>query len=276
MSLEEKKRLRQQDSLALKIAVMPTLDCLPLYLAKEERLFDTLGVDVRLRLFNAQMDCDTAIIGGSVEGLVSDLIRTENIKRKGISLDYLSSTNAYWQLIANKKARVHKISQLGDKMIAMARYSVTDYLTRKVLSEVKMPAEAFSIQVNDVNIRLSMLVNNEMDAMWLTEPQATAARELGNPVLYDSKDTRNNFGVIAFRSKLVEDKRRKQQIEAFAKAYNMACDSLNKNGLPHYSRLVVKYCNVKERVAKALPKLTFNHIKHPLQKDIDLAKRQAQ
>ena len=43
------ERLRQQkaDSAALKIAVLPTLDCLPLYLAKDHQLFDTV-VDIRL------------------------------------------------------------------------------------------------------------------------------------------------------------------------------------------------------------------------------------
>ncbi len=47
--LDRQQRLEQQrqDSLALKIAVLPTLDGLPLFLAHEHRMFDTLGVDVR-------------------------------------------------------------------------------------------------------------------------------------------------------------------------------------------------------------------------------------
>lgn len=50
---------------ALRIAVLPTLDCIPLYVAKDRHLFDSAQVDVRLLPFTAQMDCDTAIIGGS-------------------------------------------------------------------------------------------------------------------------------------------------------------------------------------------------------------------
>ena len=58
---KEKKRiaaaeLRRIDSLAFKTAVTPTIDCLPVFVAKETRLFDTLGVDVRLKQMNAQMD----------------------------------------------------------------------------------------------------------------------------------------------------------------------------------------------------------------------------
>ena len=48
MTRAERQRLLHEDSLALKFAVLPTADCMPLFLAKEKRMFDTLGVDVRL------------------------------------------------------------------------------------------------------------------------------------------------------------------------------------------------------------------------------------
>ena len=56
---------RQQfiaDSLALKVAVTPTLDCLPLYLAEQEGWFEREGVSVQLRPYTAQMDQDTALL----------------------------------------------------------------------------------------------------------------------------------------------------------------------------------------------------------------------
>ena len=50
----EQERLRKEDSLALKIGVLPTLDCLPVYVAKEHGLFDTAHADIRLVQFMAQ------------------------------------------------------------------------------------------------------------------------------------------------------------------------------------------------------------------------------
>ena len=54
----KQQRIQQQreDSAALKIAVMPTLDCLPLFVAKETDLFDKDVSDIRLKMFTAQMD----------------------------------------------------------------------------------------------------------------------------------------------------------------------------------------------------------------------------
>ena len=87
MSYDETKRLKQEkrtrelreDSAALKVAVMPTLDCLPLFVAEEREMFDTV-VDIRLKYFTAQMDCDTALQRGRVEMAISDLVRAERMK----------------------------------------------------------------------------------------------------------------------------------------------------------------------------------------------------
>ena len=263
LSRVERQRLQREDSLALKFAVLPTADCMPLFLAKEKRMFDTLGVDVRLRCFNAQMDCDTAFAGCSVEGIVTDIVRAKHLIDQGTPISFVSTTNAYWQLIANRKARLKEIKQFGDKMIAMTRYSATDYLCNRVLDGVKTSSVVFRIQVNDVNIRLNMLLNNEMDGAWLAEPLATTARLAGNHVVVDSRDIRKGLGVIAVRQDKTADKWRQKQLAAFTKAYNAACDSLNTYGMGHYKDVLRKYYKVDNRTIASLPKLQFSHISKP-------------
>ena len=271
MTRAERARLHTEDSLALKLAVMPTADCLPLFVAKEKRLFDTLGVDVRLRVFSAQMDCDTAFEGGSVEGAVSDVFRMKRMAAKGVKLEYLSATNAYWQLIANRRARLKNVSQFGDKMIAMTRFSATDYLCDHVLKGVKTSSVVFRIQVNDVNVRMKMLLNNEMDAAWLPEPYATEARLQGNVVVSDSRDLKRSLGVIALRKEVKADARRRKQVEAFVKAYDMACDSIAKYGMANYRDVLRKYYKVDDKTLRQFPKIRFSHISKPQTKDLELA-----
>lgn len=67
LSKKEKARLDSLDRAALKIAVMPTMDCLPIFLACDDSIFQQQGVDVHLRRYTAQMDCDTAIERKRVE-----------------------------------------------------------------------------------------------------------------------------------------------------------------------------------------------------------------
>lgn len=260
MTRAERAKLKTADSLALKVGVMPTLDCMPLYLAKERRLFDTLGVDVRLRMRKAQMDIDTALIGGSVEGAVSDSVRVARMQSRGTALTVLGTTNTSWQLVGNRSARLKEVKQLGDKMVAMTRYSATDFLTDYVLKGVKTTATVYRVQINDVPLRLQMLLNNEMDALWLPEPQATTAREHGHTVLWDTEKHNLWLGRVVFRDKALGDARVRKQIDVFKKAYNMACDSLNQRGIAAYADLLMKYCQTDQKTLDALPKVKFRKL----------------
>jgi len=282
-SYEEKRRetqkMRQQmmreDSAALKVAVLPTLDCLPLFVAKEKHLFDTLGADVRLKLFTAQMDCDTAVAGGSVECLVTDIVRAERLTQKGTPMGYVTSTNAYWQLYSNRTARIKTLKQLDDKMVAMTRYSVTDMLADVAMDSAKLGRDrVFKIQVNDVHIRLKMLLNSEIDAVLLTEPQATLARLARHQLLQDSRKLPVQFGVIAYSEKSMKDKNRQKQLDVLKRGYNMACDSLNRHGIGRYRDLMVKYCKMKASQVDSLPKgIKFDRVAEPSEEDIERARK---
>ncbi len=260
MTRVERAKLKTADSLALKVGVMPTLDCMPLFVAKERRLFDTLGVDVRLRMRKAQMDIDTALIGGSVEGAVSDSVRVARMRSRGTALTEVGTTNTSWQLVGNRSARLKEVKQLGDKMVAMTRYSATDFLTDHVLTGVKTTATVYRVQINDVPLRLQMLLNNEMDALWLPEPQATTAREHGHTVLWDTEKHNLWLGRVVFRDKALGDARVKKQIDVFKQAYNMACDSLNQRGVSAYADLLIKYCQTDQKTLDALPKVKFRKL----------------
>ncbi len=273
ISRQKMVQQHREDSAALKVAVMPTMDCLPLFVASERGMFGK--TDIRLRLFTAQMDCDTAVAGGSVQGTVTDLVRAERLMQKGTPLKYITTTNAYWQLFTNRTARIKTLKQLDDKMVAMARYSVTDLLADRVRDSAKLDRERlFKIQVNDVHIRLKMLQNSEIDAALLTEPQALLARLARHTQLMDTRKLNLTMGAIAFREKDLEAKKRQQQLEDFKKGYNMACDSLTKFGIAQYRDIVVKYCGLRAKQVDSLPRdLKFRHIELPAQTDIERAQK---
>lgn len=281
-SYEETKRLNQaqrlklfrEDSAALKVAVMPTLDCLPVFVAKERQLFDT-AVDIRLKQFTAQMDCDTALMRNRVEGSVSDLVRAERMMKSGLPIKYWASTNAYWLLISNRQQRINDLKHLDDKMVAMTRYSVTDLLSDMVVDSAKLkPERVFRIQINDVNVRLKMLENNEMDALLVTEPYATQAILAKNKVLFDTRKSDMQMGVFVFRTEGMDDKNRQHQMKVFQEGYNEACDSINKYGVRNYRDVIRKYCVVTEQTLKNLPDtLKFQHAAPPRQIDIERAQK---
>ena len=274
ISRAERQRLAREDSAALKVGVLPTLDCLPVYLAKERRLFDTLGADVRLRHFTSQLDCQEELLKGNIQGGLTDLVRAERMMKRGTALKYVTATNAYWQFISNRKSRVNEVKQMTDKVVAMTNHSATDMLAQMWVDSAKLKqTDMFRVPINDVHVRMLMLHNNEIDAVMLTEPQATEALMFKNKKLKDSRSMDLRLGTFVFRQKDLTDKNRSRQLEIFVKAYNMACDSINQKGIAHYANLIRQYMKADERVISRLPKLRFDHVAPPRQKDIDAVKK---
>ena len=254
---------------AYKIAVMPTMDCLPAYLLKDSLLYDTAKVDIRLCRFNAQMDCDTAMIGGSVQAAFSDLVRTERLKhRNKVLMHYLTDTNLNWQLIADKDSKLKQLSDLSDKIVAMTRFSGTDLLTDMAVKKAKPKYQVFRVQVNDVLVRLAMLQNHEIDAYWFAEPQITKALSADNNSLFNSEDAGVHLGVVAIMDKV----RRQDEEAAFAAAYDKAVEQINKNGVKYYSALIQKYMQVDESVVRALPDIKYTKIGPPRKANLLMAR----
>lgn len=254
---------------AYKIAVMPTMDCLPAYLLKDSLLYDTAKVDIRLCRFNAQMDCDTAMIEGSVQAAFSDLVRTERLKhRNKVLMHYLTDTNLNWQLIADKDSKLKQLSDLSDKIVAMTRFSGTDLLTDMAVKKAKPKYQVFRVQVNDVLVRLAMLQNHEIDAYWFAEPQITKALAADNNSLFNSEDAGVHLGVVAIMDKV----RRQDEEAAFAAAYDKAVEQINKNGVKYYSALIQKYMKVDESVVRALPDIKYTKIGPPRKADLLMAR----
>lgn len=272
LSREQRRAQQQADSAALKIATTPTMDCLPLFVAVDDSAFAQAGVDVRLRERTSHLDGDTLVANGCVEAVVSDLVRTERLQRLGTPLEYVAATCLDWQLMANRTARVKKVNQLAGKMIAATRFSATDRLTDDVLKVAKPKDEVFRIQINSVQTRLRMLLNNEMDAMWLPEPQATTARLHGHAALPDGVSKDMHWGVIAFSRRALADARRRAQRDTFVKVYNQMCDSINKYGVKHYAATIKKHMAVDDKTIEALPDTRYRHAAPPRQQDVERAK----
>ena len=113
-----------------------------------------------------------------------------------------------------------------------------------------------------------------MDALWLTEPQATVARLLKNSVIYDTQKEDIWLGVLAFREKEMRRQARSMQLDLFINAYNQACDSINKYGVRHYRNILVERYKLKPNMVDSLPNnIKYVHARGPREKDVELAEK---
>lgn len=249
-----RKKTQAEDLNTINVAVMPTLDCLPLYVAEASDMFSRNGLSVNLMTYTSQMDCDTAIQRGWAGVSVSDKIRADRMAASGSELQYLFYTDTYWQLIANSRSRIHETSQLGNKMVAIARYSATDTYATMLIGRARAKADVFKVQVNDVSIRLKMLQNNSVDAAMLTEPYATVARQNGHNVLADSRNDGLRYGVFVAAEEFSRQTAYRQKLDRMKKIYDSASDSIRKYGYMHYKDILKDKYRLTEGNIKMLEK----------------------
>ena len=112
-----------------------------------------------------------------------------------------------------------------------------------------------------------------MDVLLLTEPQATEAISAKHKLLMDSRKIDWKMGAVVFRDIIKGDSAREKQYDVFVKAYNMACDSINKYGVARYRDILIKYCQVKASTADSIKNYKFSHVAEPREKDVEMAKK---
>lgn len=146
---------------SIRIGVLPIEECLPLFVAEHLGLLDSTAADVRLIRYKAFSECRQALAKGEVHGIVNDSACT-------------------FRFLTSKKARIRRISQLSDKVIAADSRGLSYSIALAIVDSLLRSKEnVFIVQVEDFDVRTQMLITGNVDAAILPEPFATKAIEAG-------------------------------------------------------------------------------------------------
>ncbi len=213
----------QGDSLALQVAVLPVLNCLPVYYAQRLGLADSLGLSLRLHRFQAQMDIDTALLNKRVDIAASDLIRALRLWNDSTQVRAFMATDEPISLLALKGKRVSKVHQLKEKMVAVARLSITDYWCDQMVDSTEVShSDFYRPQVNDVTLRTEMLRTGLMDAAILPEPYAAWMKAAGHKELKRTDEKSPRLAAWVARGEVWKDSLKASQLKSFRQVYDNA------------------------------------------------------
>ncbi len=217
-----------EDSLALHVAVLPTMDCLPAYYAGRMGMFDSLGVDVRLMTFASQMDIDTALVRGHVQMGHENLARMEMMERKGVdTLTAVAELHEQLFLLTARARRIKTLVQLKGRMVAVDRFDNADYWSDILMEMAGLEqTDIYRPQVNDLQVRRQMLTSQLVDAALLPEPYATEARVMGHQQVMKTPDSIAGFNCFATTRQTEGDSALSRKVRLFLDAYRLAAKEL--------------------------------------------------
>lgn len=221
------KTVGKDDSAVIKLAVLPTIECLPFYYADSLGLFDSLGIDVQLTTFAAAMDADTAFANGGMDGIVSDLVKACVWNENGDSVHIAMCGDLRMWLVTAHSARLTRVESMKEKIIGITRHSALDFFTDKILESAKFKSiDINKPQINDIRLRTQMVDQNQYDGAILPEPYASEAVAHGAKRLNGTEAMKLEGMMCVLFSDSVY-KARKQDIDKVAQVYDMAVEALN-------------------------------------------------
>ncbi len=229
-----------EDSLALRLALLPTADCLPFFYAKEKGIYDTLGLFLKIELFRAALDCDTAYLGGSVHGGVSDTLRLRHLREKGARLTPRLTLDSRLGIVGSRVLNLETLEDLRGRTVVGERFSTSQLLIGQALSSRRIGEnEYFTPQISGLHIRTSMLDNDQIDAALLPEPFLTLAERRGHKVLAMISERMSHYTCLAFSDSLLQDSLRAAQLDLLLRGYKLATKELNEQGVNRACRSVI-------------------------------------
>jgi len=229
------------DTGALRLSLLPTAECLPLYVADAAGIFDSLGLDVVIADRRAQFDADTALYGHSAHVAATDLVRLHYQTTRGHKATVLAGLQGAWGVVVAPRQRTTDIKALKDRLLGISRYSASDFYGYQALSSAELEyGDMLRAQVNDFGVRANMVLAAQTEAAVLPEPYLKWALSQKARTLWTAKEADANIGCLAAQPDVLTSKRRSAQVELLFKGYNLAVKRIAKRGLQGCDSIIAR------------------------------------
>lgn len=221
----------------LRFGTLPAESAIPIILAEENGYFDKENVEVDITSFSSPNDRNAAAQSGELDGMIGDVMTALSFKEGGIDLTITSDINEEFKLLSSPDSGITDIKQLDGKDVSLIPKLLLEYIMDEIAAKNNIAYEVVSIP--SIPARYEALLENQIDSVIFTEPQATALQLNGAHVLASSSEYGIKGGTILFSDDSVAEK--SSDIAAFYRAYNQAVDYMNTTDAAEYSTVLTEY-----------------------------------
>jgi NitT/TauT family transport system substrate-binding protein len=217
----------------LKIAVLPILDALPMYVAEAQGYFKEAGINVEFVPVASANERDQVMQSGQVDGMINDLTSTVLYNKDAQKIAVVrfartaSADKPQFSLLTAKDSGITTPDQLQGVEIGISQGTVIDYLTQRILENAGLAtADIKTINVPAIPDRLQLLNEGKLKAAVLPEPAATLAEQGGAiRVIDDSSLPSVGTSEISFSTNALKSK--PETVKKFLAAIEKATADVN-------------------------------------------------
>jgi NitT/TauT family transport system substrate-binding protein len=224
-----------QEDPTLKIAVLPILDALPMYVAEAQGYFKDAGITVEFLPVASAAERDQVMQAGQADGMINDLISTVlyNKDTQKIAIVRFARTaspdDSQYSIVASKDSGITSPDQLKGVEIGISEGTVIAYTTDRLLEHAGLSKDDIkTTNVPKIPDRLQLLSEGKMQAANMPEPFATLAEQGGAVrVIDDRSDPEVGTSEISFNVSTLKAK--PETVKKFLAAIDKATADINSN-----------------------------------------------
>jgi len=226
----------------LRIGLMPAINSVPLILPDHLGYFERAGLRVELTMFQDQLDRETALKTGRIEGSISDLISAMSARASGLDVRVVSATEGVFALLGAPGGTLRSLDDWKGRpkvRTGLAESSIVTFVAEKMLRRAGVdPARIELVTTLQVPAPLELLLSGRLETACLPEPTASVAVLRGAVRIADSSMLAATPGALLFTGRAVKERAR--EIRVLLEAYDLAVAELNRNGNAYRGVIVAK------------------------------------
>jgi len=219
------------------IGILAAESGIPIILAKEKGFFEEEGVNVSIKSFSSPMDRNVAVQAKELDATIGDVMTEASFKENGINMKITSDISEDFKILSSPKSGITEMAQLDGKKVSLVPNFILEYIMDEFAKKDDFTYEIVEIQ--SFSGRAEALLQDQIDGVVFTEPQASMLVQQGAHLLGGSREAGIKGGTIQFMDEMIQSK--PGDIKAFYRAYNKAVDYMNETDPSEYSDILSHY-----------------------------------
>lgn len=220
----------------VRVARIPVLDTLPLFVAQQEGLFEKHGVKVEIIPVASAPERDQLIASGQADAMINEVLSTMFANKDSVQFKTVryartaTSSSPVFRILSAKDSGITTLDQLKGVPVGVSDGTIIAYLTERLLqAEGFSPAEIQTTSVPSIADRVALLGSGQIKAAMLPDPLATLAMQQGaNLVLDDSSHPDYSFSTLTFSKAFLDAN--PTTVKNFLAAWEEAVNLINADG----------------------------------------------
>lgn len=202
----------EKEAAPLRIAVLPIIDTLPMYVAQQEGLFAKHGITVEFIPVASAPERDQLLAADQADGTINETLAVMFFNKESVQMQAVryalrpTQGHGHFFILASGQSGITSVEGLKGVEIGVSQGTVIEYVTERLLQAKGFTSDEIkTIAVPKIPDRMSLLASGELKAGVLPDPLSSLVVGQGGVIVADdSTHPEYGFSIISFRKDVID------------------------------------------------------------------------